>query len=77
MINDERKKSEARVVAATVEWPLLATVRLATKAKVEAKVKVRQLQEKLKLEREARLVQVKTTRALCTRLQESDERTEA
>ena len=57
-----------------VGWPLLATVRIATEAEMEAKTKVRQPQEKLKLEREAWLVQVETTKALSTHLWESDER---
>ena len=68
VINADRKKSEAWAVAATVGWPLLAAVCLATKAKMEAKAKVRQLQEKLKLERKTRLVQAKTTEALSTHL---------
>ena len=51
MINDARKKSEDWLVAAALGWPLLAAVHLATEAEMEAKAKVRQLQEKLKLER--------------------------
>lgn len=48
----------------------------AAEAKMETKAKVRQLQEELKLEREAQLVQAKTTEAPCTRLWESDEKME-
>ena len=46
-----REKSEAWAVAAAVGWSFPATVQLATEAKMEAKAKVRQLQEKLRLER--------------------------
>ena len=49
MINDERKKVGAQAVAAAVGWPLLAAVRLATEAEMDARAKVRQLQEELKL----------------------------
>ena len=64
MINDEGKKSEAQAVAAAVGWPLLTAVCLATEAEMEAKAKVRHLQEKLKLEREARWFKSKLPR-LC------------
>lgn len=74
MLNDERKKSEARAVAAGVERPLLATICLTTEAKMEAKA--RSGSYKRKLEREAWLVQAETTEALLARLWESDERTE-
>ena len=48
-----KQKVEAQAVAAAVGCPLLAAVRLATEAEVEARAKVRQLQEKAELEREA------------------------
>ena len=76
MINVERKKPEAWEVTAMVGWPLLAAVHLARLAEMEAKAKVRQLQEKLKLERNTWLVEAKTTEALSTHLRESDEKIE-
>lgn len=74
MINEEGKKSEAWVIAAVLGWLLLASIYLATKDKMEANTKVRQVKEKLKLKREAQLVQAETTKALSTCLWESDER---
>ena len=47
-------KVEAQGVAAAEGWPLLAAVHLATEAETEAREKVSQLQEELKLEREER-----------------------
>ena len=64
MIKDERRKLEAQAVAAVVGWPLLAAVRLATEAEMDARAKVRQLQEELKLEREAHRFKSKIPR-LC------------
>ena len=48
---DVGKKSEAWVVAGVVEWPLLTAERPTTEAEMEARAKVRQLQEEVKLER--------------------------